>query len=119
MNRVQNRLVDEQLENVHNQSSYNDFGCYFAESKTLELRPASTHEMTGETRSCVMGLRGAPARDFEAIRQSLQATPPYVVMMQQTMTASTMRHSERCAQTRQTRVAISYLTLEVVAQSRI
>ena len=40
MNRLQNRLVDEQLENIHNQSSYNDFGCYVAESKTLELRPA-------------------------------------------------------------------------------
>ena len=40
MTRAQNRLVDEQPDNIHNQSSYNDFGCFFAESKTLELRPA-------------------------------------------------------------------------------
>ena len=39
MTRAQNRLVDEQPDKIHNQSSYNDFGCYFAESKTLELRP--------------------------------------------------------------------------------
>ena len=82
MNRVQIRLVDEQLEHIHNQSSYNYFGCNFAESKTLELRPASTHEMTGIIRSCVMDLRGAPTRDYEAIRQSLQVTPPFLVMMQ-------------------------------------
>ena len=38
--------------------------------------------MTGKARIFVMDLRGAPARDFEAIRQSLQATPPKIVMMQ-------------------------------------
>ena len=82
MHWVQNRLVDEQLEHIHNQSSYNDFGCYSAYFKTLELRPASTHEMTGKTRICVMDPRDAPAREFETLRQRLKATPPYVVKMQ-------------------------------------
>ena len=38
--------------------------------------------MTGKARIFVMDLRCAPARDFEAIRQSWQATPPNIVMMQ-------------------------------------
>ena len=29
-----------------------------------------------------MDLRGAPAQEFEAIRQNLKATPPYMVIMQ-------------------------------------
>ena len=29
-----------------------------------------------------MDLRGAPARDFEAVRQRLKATPPYKVILQ-------------------------------------
>ena len=40
MNRVQNRLMYEQLEHIHNQSRTNEFGCYFEDSKTLEVRPA-------------------------------------------------------------------------------
>ena len=48
MNRVQNRLVDEQLEQIHSQSSYNEFCCYFADPQILQLRPASTYEMSGK-----------------------------------------------------------------------
>ena len=76
MNRVQNRLEDEHLEQIHSQRSHDDFCCYFADSKTLQLRPASTHEMTRKNRICALDLRGAPARESETIRQQLKSTPP-------------------------------------------
>ena len=82
MNRVQNRLVGEHLEQIHSQRSHDEFCCYFADSKTLRLRPASTHEMTRKNRICVLNVRGAPAREFEAIRQRLKSTTPYMVLMQ-------------------------------------
>ena len=81
MNRVQNRSADERLEQIHSQSGYNDFCCYFADSKILQGRPASTNEMTGKTRICVVDLRGAPAREFRAIRQRLKAVPRHMVVM--------------------------------------
>ena len=70
MNRAQNRFVDEQLVQIHNQSSHDEFCCYFADQKTVQLRPASTYEMTRKNRNCAMDLRNAPAREFEAIRES-------------------------------------------------
>ena len=82
MNRVQHRLVDEHLEHIHSQRSHNEFCCYFSDSKTLQLRPASTHEMTRKIGICVLDLRGAPAREFETVRQRLKPTPPYMVLMQ-------------------------------------
>ena len=82
MNRAQNRLVDEQLAQIHDQSSHDGFSCYFANQKTLQLRPASTYGMTGKNRICVMDLRSTPAREFEAVRQSLKAMPPHMVVVQ-------------------------------------
>ena len=81
MNRVQNLLVDEQSEQIYIQSSHDDFCCSFADHKTLQLRPASTHEMKRETRLCVMDFRGAPARE-EAIRQRMKVMPLHMVVMQ-------------------------------------
>ena len=68
MNRVQHRLVDEHVEHIHSQRSHDEFCCCFADSKTLQLRPASTHEMTRKIRIYVLDLRGAPALEFETIR---------------------------------------------------
>ena len=75
-------LVDEHLEPIHSQRGHDEFCCYFEDSKTLQLRPASTHEMTRENRICVLDIRGAPAREFETIRQRLKSTSPYMVLMQ-------------------------------------
>ena len=38
--------------------------------------------MTTKTQNCVMDLRGAPAREFEACRQRMKAMPPYMLVMQ-------------------------------------
>ena len=76
MNRVEHRLVDEHLEHIQSQRSHDEFCCCFADSKTLQLRPASTHEMTRKIGICVLDLRGEPAREFETIRQRLKSTPP-------------------------------------------
>ena len=46
---------------------------------SCQVRPASTHEMNGKTRICIMDPRGAPAREFEATRQRMKAMPPYMV----------------------------------------
>ena len=81
-NRVQNRLVDERLEQIHSQSGYNDFCCYFADSKTLQVRPASTHEMTGKNPNLCHGPTWCTAREFTAFRQSLKAVPLHMVVMQ-------------------------------------
>ena len=82
MHRVQNLLVDEQLQQIHSQSSYSDVCCYFEDSNTPQLRPSSTHEMMRKTRVCGVDPRAAPAREFEVIRQRLKAVPPYMVVMQ-------------------------------------
>ena len=69
---MQNLLVDVYLEQIHIQRSRDAICCYFTDSKTLQLRPASTHEMTRKYRICVLDLRGAPAREYEAIRQRMK-----------------------------------------------
>ena len=71
MNRVQNRLEDEQMEQIYIQSSYEDFCCHFADHKTLQLRPASTHEMTGTS-----------TREYESTRQRMKAMLSHLVVMQ-------------------------------------
>ena len=67
---------------IHSQRSHDEFCCCFVDSKTLQLRPASTHEMTRTNRICVLNIRGAPVREFETIRQRLKSTTPYMVLMQ-------------------------------------
>ena len=60
------------MEQIYIQSSHEDFCCYLAEHETLQLRPASTYEMTG-----------TPAREYESVRQRKKAMPPHLVVMQQ------------------------------------
>ena len=42
MNRAQNSFVDEQLEQV--QSAHDELRCYFADHKTMQIRPATTYD---------------------------------------------------------------------------
>ena len=79
MNRAQNLFVDERLARIHSRSSHDDSCCYFADHKTLRLRPVLTYDMTWKSRVCIMDLRSAPAREFEAIRQHMKAMPPHMV----------------------------------------
>ena len=83
--------------------------CHFADHETLQLRPASMYDMTGKSWICVMDLRDAPAREFEAIRQRMKAMPPHMVVVQcsTTRTASVMRQSKHFALSKQTTVVTS------------
>ena len=57
MNRVQNSFVDKQLEQI--QSAHDELRCYFAEYKTMQIRPATTYDLSDESRICLLDLRDA------------------------------------------------------------
>ena len=44
MNRAQNSFVDEQLEQI--QSAHDELHCYFADHKTMQIRPATTYDLS-------------------------------------------------------------------------
>ena len=59
MNRAQNSFVDEQLEQV--QSTHDELHCYFADHKTMQIRPATTYDLSDKSRICLLDLRDAPS----------------------------------------------------------
>ena len=61
MNRAQKLFVDEQLARIRRTSL-----CF--EDKTMQIRPTTTYDLTAECRICLLDLRDAPNREFEAIR---------------------------------------------------
>ena len=53
MNRAPNSFVDEQLEQV--QSAHDDFRCYFADHKTMQIRPATTYDLSDKKQNLSFG----------------------------------------------------------------
>ena len=82
MNRAQNSFVDEQLAQI--QSAHDELRCYFADHKTMQIRPATTHELTAESRICLLDQRDAPNSDFEAIRQHIRNMQSYMLIADST-----------------------------------
>ena len=80
MNRAQNSFVDEQLEQV--QSAHDELRCYFADHKTMQIRPATTYDLSDKSRICLLDLRDAPNCEFEAIRQHVRNMKPYMLTAQ-------------------------------------
>ena len=80
MNRAQNSFVDEQLEQV--QSTHDELRCYFADHKTMQIRPATTYDLSDKSRICLLDLRDAPNCEFEAIRQHVRHMKPYMLTAQ-------------------------------------
>ena len=80
MNRAQNSFVDEQLAQV--QSAHDELRCYFADNKTMQIRPATTYDLTAESRICLLDLRDAPNRELEVIRQHVRNMQPYMLVAQ-------------------------------------
>ena len=80
MNRAQNSFVDEQLEQV--QSAHDELRCYFADHKTMQIRPATTYDLSDKSRICLLDLRDAPNGEFEAIRQHVRNMKPYMLTAQ-------------------------------------
>ena len=79
MNRAQNSFVDEQLEQV--QSAHDEFRCYFEDHKTMQIRPATTYDLSDKA-ECLLDLRDAPNCEFEAIRQLVRNMKPYMLTVQ-------------------------------------
>ena len=65
MNLAHYSFVDEQF--VRIQTNHDESCCYVADHKTMQLRPASTYDLTRED------LRDAPRRELESIRQHRKA----------------------------------------------
>ena len=80
MNRAQNSFVDEQLEQV--QSIHDELHCYFADHKTMQIRPATTYDLSDKSRIFFLDLRDAPNSEFEAIRQHVRNMKPYMLTAQ-------------------------------------
>ena len=57
MNRAQNSFVDEHLDQV--QSAHDELRCYFADHKTMQIRPATTYDLSDKSRICLLDLRDA------------------------------------------------------------
>ena len=74
MNRAQNSFVDEHLEQV--QSTHDELRCYFADHKTMQIRPATTYDLSDKSRICLLDLRDAPNCELEAIRQHISYMKP-------------------------------------------
>ena len=75
MIRAQHSFVDEQLEQV--QSAHDELRCYFADHKTMEIRPATTYDLSDKSSIC-----DAPNCEFEAIRQHVRNMKPYMLTVQ-------------------------------------
>ena len=116
MNRAQNSLVDEQL--AQRQSAHDDLRFYFADHKTMQIRPATTYDWSDKSRICLLDLRDAPNHELEAVRQHIRNMQPYMLIAQH-MTVSTMSHSVRCANNKRTRVFISCSICSVAQRNRI
>ena len=80
MNRAQNSFVDEQLEHI--QSAHDELRCYFADHKTMQIRPATTYELSDKSRICLLDPRDASNCEFEAICQLVRNMKPYMLTAQ-------------------------------------
>ena len=80
MNGAQNSFVGEQIAQV--QSAHDELRSYFADHKTMQIRPATTYDLSDKTRICLLDLRDAPSCEFEAIRQHVRNMQPYVFIAQ-------------------------------------
>ena len=70
--------VNEQLGQI--QSAHDELRCYFADYKTIQIRPATTYDKTAESRICLLDLRDAPNHELEAIRQHIRTMQPYMLI---------------------------------------
>ena len=77
MNRAQNSFVDEELEQV--QSAHDELRCCFADHKTMQIRPATTYDLSGKSRICLLDLRDVPNYELEAIREHIRNMKPYML----------------------------------------
>ena len=73
-------FVDEQLEQV--QSAQNEFRCCFADHKTMQIRTATTHDLSDKSRICLLDFRDAPNCEFEAIHQRVRNVKLYMLTAQ-------------------------------------
>ena len=74
MNRAQNSFVFEQLAQI--QSAHDELHHHFADHETMQIRPATTHDLTAESRICLLDLRNTPNHEFDAIRQYRENMQP-------------------------------------------
>ena len=80
MNRAQNSFVDEQLAQI--QSAHDELRCYFADHKTMQIRPVTTYDLSDKSRICLLDLRDAPNYEFEANRQHVRKMQPDMLIAQ-------------------------------------
>ena len=80
MNRAQNSFVDEQLKQV--QSIHDELRCCFADHKTMQIRPATTYDLSDKSRICLLDIRDAPDCEFDSIRQYVRNLKPYMLAAQ-------------------------------------
>ena len=80
MNRAQKSFVDKQLDQVR--SAHNEFRCHFADHKTMQIRPATTYDLSDKSRICLFDLRDAANCKFEAIRQHVRNMKRYMLTAQ-------------------------------------
>ena len=80
MNRAQNSFVDEHLEQV--QSTHDELRCYFADHKTMQIRPSTIYDLSDKSRTCILDIRDAPNCELEAIRQHVRNMKPYLLTAQ-------------------------------------
>ena len=59
-----------------------NFAVIFADHKTIQIRQATTYDLTAESRICLLDLRDAPNREVEAIRQHIRNMQPHMLIAQ-------------------------------------
>ena len=117
MNRAQNSFVDEQLEQI--QSTHDELRCYFEDHKTVQIRPATTYDLSEKSRIGLLDLRDAPNCQFEAIRQHVGNMKPYMLTVQYNDDNSNDDLIRALCEQQRTREAISCSICAVVQRNRI
>ena len=64
------------------QSAHDELRCFFADHKTMQIRPATTYDLSGKSRICLLDVRDAPNCEFDAIRQHVRNMKPCMVTAQ-------------------------------------
>ena len=64
------------------QSEHDELRCYFADHRTMQIRPATTYYLSDKSRICLLEIRDAPNCEFEAIRQHVRNMKPYMLTAQ-------------------------------------
>ena len=62
--------------------AHDELCCFFADHKTMQIRPATTYDLSDKSRIFLLDLRDSPNHELEAIHQHIRNMQPYMLVAQ-------------------------------------